>query len=123
MTKTFQLSYHSLRYEGVSQLATRRNRTQRAAPSGPNVVPQLDNEWDYQLCCLKEHYGDLLEEFQLGEHLDESDYLWIRDRLVEAGLLIDLIEGPWFRRGVRDWIASVSEELELIDQKREPKLL
>lgn len=70
-----------------------------------------DNEWGY-LCSKVKHSQALLAimlEKQCG--LLNSDKEWISDRLVEADMLIDLIEGPEFRRGFLSWCDSIDEEL------------
>ncbi len=123
MTKTFKHSYQVQQGKNASEMATRRNRTQRCVPAGPDIMCLPNNEWGYLLFTLKELNGYLREEFEESTGLSESDNAWIRDRLIEADLLINLIKGPEFRRGYNDWVASVSEELELIYEKQSPNLL
>ena len=123
MTKTFKHSYQMQKGKNASEMATRRNRTHRCVPSGPDIMCLPNNEWGYFLFTLKEIHGYLREEYEVCTGLTESDNAWIRDRLIEANMLIDLIEGPEFRRGYNDWVESVSEELELIYEKQSPTLL
>ncbi|MEM7519377.1 MAG: hypothetical protein AAF368_20940 [Planctomycetota bacterium] len=123
MTKTLQHSYELQRGEKTPVRATCRYRTQRPDPAGPDIMCLPNNEWGYLLSALKELRGCLREEFAGGAVQSESDNAWIRDRLIEAGILIDLVDGPELRRGFLDWIGSVGEELELIHERRSPKLL
>ena len=81
------------------------------------------NEWGYLLCKVKGLNGYLRKELGNNLGLTESDNAWIRDRLVEGQLLADLIECPDFRRGCRDWINSVNDELELIHERPSSRLL
>lgn len=82
-----------------------------------------NNEWGFLLSGVRHFQGELSETLKEHCGLNESDTRWVNDRLIEAKMLIDLIEGPEFRRGYRDWYESVSEELELIAEKQSPKLL
>lgn len=123
MTQSIKHSYHVQQGPLASELATRRNRTAYAPPPGPDVMGFPHNEWGFLLSGVKHFQGKLNEVLQERHGLSEGDTQWACDRLVEAQLLIDLIEGPERRRGYFDWFQSVSEEIELIEEKQSPRLL